>query len=121
MFKLSLCLIAALVVCAQANYNTDVLRSESEVNVDSFNIVQELADGQKQLQKGQLKSVGEEQALVQQGEFGWTAPEGNPISVSYVADENGYQPVAEHLPTPPPIPAHILKAIEYIQTHPSKE
>lgn len=52
------------------------------------------------------------------GGFSWYSPEGELIQISYVADENGYQPQGSHLPTPPPIPAAILKSLEYIRTHP---
>ncbi|XP_061396111.1 larval cuticle protein 2-like [Musca vetustissima] len=55
------------------------------------------------------------------GDFSWISPEGEHIAVQYVADENGYQPSSALLPTPPPIPEAILKALEYIRTHPPKE
>ncbi|XP_061396109.1 larval cuticle protein 2-like [Musca vetustissima] len=55
------------------------------------------------------------------GDFSWISPEGEHIAVQYVADENGYQPSSAWLPTPPPIPEAILKALEYIRTHPPKE
>ncbi|XP_075167441.1 larval cuticle protein 2-like [Haematobia irritans] len=55
------------------------------------------------------------------GDFGWISPEGVHVALQYTADENGYQPSGDLLPTPPPIPAAILKAIEYIRTHPPKE
>ncbi|XP_058979642.1 larval cuticle protein 2-like [Musca domestica] len=55
------------------------------------------------------------------GDFSWVSPEGEHIAVQYVADENGYQPNSALLPTPPPIPEAILKALEYIRTHPPKE
>uniref|UniRef100_A0A1I8NV34 Uncharacterized protein n=1 Tax=Stomoxys calcitrans TaxID=35570 RepID=A0A1I8NV34_STOCA len=56
-----------------------------------------------------------------QGDFSWISPEGENVAVQYVADENGYQPSSDVLPTPHPIPEAILKALEYIRTHPSKE
>ncbi|XP_073811899.1 larval cuticle protein 2-like [Musca autumnalis] len=56
-----------------------------------------------------------------QGGFSWISPEGKDIAIQYVADENGYQPRGDVLPTPPPIPAAILRALEYIRTHPPKE
>lgn len=52
------------------------------------------------------------------GGFAYYSPEHELIQLSYVADENGFQPSAKHLPTPPPIPAAILKAVEYIRSHP---
>ncbi|XP_055909554.1 pupal cuticle protein Edg-78E-like [Eupeodes corollae] len=51
----------------------------------------------------------------------WVSPEGVPVQLTYTADENGYHPSGDHLPTPPPIPEAILRAIEYIRTHPPKE
>ncbi|KAH8400964.1 hypothetical protein KR009_002187, partial [Drosophila setifemur] len=38
---------------------------------------------------------------VAQGSYSYMSPEG-PISITYIADENGFQPVGAHLPTPPP-------------------
>ncbi|KAJ0179903.1 hypothetical protein K1T71_004494 [Dendrolimus kikuchii] len=57
--------------------------------------------------------------VVSQGSFSWTSPEGQPIVITYIADENGYQPQGDAIPTPPPIPADILKALEYIARNPS--
>jgi len=34
-----------------------------------------------------------------QGQYSWTAPDGNVYTVSYVADENGYRATGDHLPT----------------------
>uniref|UniRef100_A0A1B0GBG2 Uncharacterized protein n=2 Tax=Glossina TaxID=44049 RepID=A0A1B0GBG2_GLOMM len=55
------------------------------------------------------------------GHFEWVSPEGVHVKVSYVADEQGYHPASDLLPTPPPVPAHVLKALEYIKSHPGKE
>ncbi|KAF7274223.1 hypothetical protein GWI33_013105, partial [Rhynchophorus ferrugineus] len=46
-----------------------------------------------------------------QGSFAYVSPEGQRVSVSYTADENGFVPQGSHIPTPPPIPAEILKSL----------
>ncbi|XP_055909556.1 pupal cuticle protein Edg-78E-like [Eupeodes corollae] len=51
----------------------------------------------------------------------WISPEGVKIDFSYTADQDGYHPVGAHLPTPPPIPEAIIRAVEYIRTHPQKD
>lgn len=56
-----------------------------------------------------------------QGSSQYVAPNGQPIQLSYTADEFGYQPKGDHLPISPPIPESILRSLEYIRTHPSKE
>lgn len=38
--------------------------------------------------------------LVKSGSFSYTSPEGIPISLNYIADENGYRPQGDHLPLP---------------------
>ncbi|XP_061396100.1 larval cuticle protein 4-like [Musca vetustissima] len=56
-----------------------------------------------------------------QGSYEYITPEGEHVKVTYTADENGYHPEGEWIPTPPPIPDYILKAIKYIESHPHPE
>ncbi|CAG9823659.1 unnamed protein product [Phaedon cochleariae] len=55
------------------------------------------------------------------GSFLYTSPEGKEVSLKYTADENGFHPQGDHLPTPPPIPPQILRALEWIAAHPSNQ
>ncbi|XP_037720848.1 larval cuticle protein LCP-17-like [Drosophila subpulchrella] len=55
------------------------------------------------------------------GGYSYYSPEGQLVQIQYLADENGFQPQGALLPTPPPIPAAILKSLEYIRTHPQYE
>lgn len=55
------------------------------------------------------------------GDFKFTALDGTPISLTYIANENGFQPQGAHLPTPPPIPEAILRSLEYNAAHPEEE
>lgn len=42
------------------------------------------------------------------GSYSYVSPDGQVITVTYTADENGFVPYGSHIPTPPPVPA-ILK------------
>nr|XP_016924632.1 pupal cuticle protein Edg-78E [Drosophila suzukii] len=55
------------------------------------------------------------------GSSQYYTPEGQLIQLTYTADENGFQPQGEHLPTPHPIPEAILKSLEYNRQHPEEE
>ncbi|XP_055623576.1 pupal cuticle protein Edg-78E-like [Toxorhynchites rutilus septentrionalis] len=50
-----------------------------------------------------------------EGSASWVGDDGVPIVLTYTADENGFHPQGAHLPTPPPIPDYILKALRYIE------
>lgn len=65
------------------------------------------------------QASGDEHAV--HGEFHYTGKDGVPVQLSYTADENGYQPQSDLLPTPPPIPDAILRAIAYIESHPQRD
>lgn len=58
-------------------------------------------------------------ALNVEGGYSYTAPDGTPISVKYVAGPQGFVPVGNHLPTPPPLPPAIAKLLEFLATQPS--
>lgn len=49
------------------------------------------------------------------------APDGTPVHVSYTADENGYVAKGSHIPTPHPIPAYILDALEHNRQNPQED
>lgn len=68
-------------------------------------------------EQGYLKGVGENNetpALVQQGSYSYTAPDGQIITVEYTADEFGFKVKGDHIPTPPPVSAEIQKGLDLI-------
>lgn len=90
------------------------MRQDADVHPEGYSYSYETSNGISAQEQGRLQG----DAIAAQGSFQYTASDGSPIQVSYVADENGFQPQGAHLPTPPPIPDHVLKALEYIRTHP---
>ncbi|XP_058801427.1 endocuticle structural glycoprotein SgAbd-8-like isoform X3 [Phymastichus coffea] len=69
-------------------------------------------------ESGYIKTVGqgEEQAeaLVQQGSYSYTSPEGQLITIHYTADETGFHASGDHIPTPPPVSEEIQKGLDLI-------
>ncbi|KAL4714829.1 hypothetical protein ACJJTC_002688 [Scirpophaga incertulas] len=69
-------------------------------------------------QRGSLHQTEGGEAPLVEGQFQYTAPDGQVINLLYRADENGFQPQGAHLPTPPPIPPAIQRALDYLATLP---
>ncbi|KAH8396656.1 hypothetical protein KR215_002072, partial [Drosophila sulfurigaster] len=113
-------LFACLLAVAFANEEADVLRLDSEVNPESFKYGYEFSNSIKAQQQGDLKNDKE---WVVTGEASHTSPEGEQVSIQYVADANGYQVISANppLPTPPPIPEAIQRSLDWIAANPSKE
>ncbi|XP_045764253.1 uncharacterized protein LOC123866633 [Maniola jurtina] len=83
----------------------------------NFHYSFEGGDGTKVSSQGELKSFDNNktgEAVV--GSVFYKDDEGNDVNLSYTADENGYRPHGAHLPTPPPIPPAIARALEYLAT-----
>lgn len=95
----------------------EVLRLESDVHPEGYHFNYETSNGVVHEEQGTLQG----EAISAQGSFQYVSPEGTPVQVHYTADENGFQPTGDHLPVAPPVPDHVVKAIEYIRAHPPKE
>ncbi|CAD7013191.1 endocuticle structural glycoprotein SgAbd-3 [Ceratitis capitata] len=116
-FFLVLCLCVA---AALAKDEVQLISNEAMVEYDGkFHYHYELGDGSKASQDGVLKNVDpEHQGESIEGKFAFVGDDGKEYLVSYIADENGYQPIGDHLPTPPPVPESVLKTLKYLEEHP---
>ncbi|KXJ70777.1 hypothetical protein RP20_CCG022514, partial [Aedes albopictus] len=103
---------AAPAPAAPAGPPIPIISYENVNNGDgSYKFSYETGNGIKAQEQGDVKNKGSEnQIQTVQGSFSYTSPEGQVISLTYVADENGFVPQGDHLPTPPPIPEEVLKA-----------
>lgn len=107
----------AFISCAFASdedVHAEIKELKSDVRADGFNYVLDTSNAIHQ------EAAGDEHGNMH-GSYEYVSPEGEHIKVSYVADETGYHPESDVLPTPPPVPEAILRAIEYINAHPSHE
>ncbi|KMR04590.1 larval cuticle protein lcp-17 [Lasius niger] len=87
------------IVIPSYNYNTDI-----GIQVQEY---------------GHLNNVGTKQeALEVRGSYNYTDNDGNTFQISYIANENGFQPKGTHLPTVPPL---IKKALQYSAEENGKE
>lgn len=94
--------------------HAEVSLLKSDVRADGFESALETTNNIQESRSGDVQGNIH-------GDFAWISPEGEHIQVSYVANENGYQPSSNILPTPPPVPEAILRAIQYIAAHPSPD
>ena len=72
----------------------------NNIGLDSYQYSYELSDGQHKEESAQVETRGPEDAILRvKGSFAWVDPATNQqYTVSYIADENGFQPQGAHIP-----------------------
>ncbi|XP_076256899.1 larval cuticle protein 1-like isoform X1 [Rhynchophorus ferrugineus] len=114
--------VAAVLSAPAENEPVPIVAQESDIQPDgTFKWSFETGDGVKVEQTGQPKQIDQETAVVLQGSASWTDNEGNPHQLTYVADENGYQPQSADIPVAPEVPPAIARALEYNAAHPEQD
>ncbi|CAH2980178.1 unnamed protein product [Chilo suppressalis] len=100
-----------------------ILRYENVNNGDgNYRYSYETGNGISAHESGSPRAPGPEgPAVTAEGGYSYRAPDGQQISLSYTADENGFHPTGSHIPTPPPIPEAILRSLEFNRQHPSSD
>lgn len=92
---------------SSADANAQILRLNNEVTADGFSYDFETSNGIRADASGVATN-----GVQSQGSFAYKGDDGQDYSITYTADENGFQPQGAHLPTSPPIPEEILKSLE---------
>ncbi|CAG9858866.1 unnamed protein product [Phyllotreta striolata] len=90
-----------------------ILKYITEQSHEGWKYSYESGNGIHAEEVGYIKNKGDEkhESLVQQGTVTYHDEHGHPITLHYVADEHGFRPQGAHLPTPPPVPEDIQKAL----------
>merc|ERR1712072_1102005 len=73
-------------------------------SVNTWDYAFESENGIKQSAVGEMRLVGEEEVVVMRGSYEYIGADGLTYVVDWIADENGFQPSAPHLPEPVAIP-----------------
>ncbi|XP_013187897.1 endocuticle structural glycoprotein ABD-5 [Amyelois transitella] len=103
MMKITIFALAALAaVCAvpqdaaapsqQQQQTVQIVKQDSEVDVNGYNFEFETSDGTSRQEQGEYKNDTDQQGLSVKGSYKYVAPDGQHIQVTFVADKNGYQP-----------------------------
>lgn len=59
----------------------------------------ETSDGVSRKESAVVNNLGSDnEELAVTGEITWTAPDGQVITLKYIADKNGFQPIGDHIP-----------------------
>ncbi|XP_041985060.1 cuticle protein 3-like [Aricia agestis] len=91
---------------ASLERNAAVLRSVSDVNEGGYYYAYDTENGISAEETGR-----EANGIQAAGGYSYTGDDGQVYSIRYTADANGFQPVGAHIPTPPPIPEAIARAL----------
>lgn len=92
---------------ASLERSAGILRQDSENNGDSYSYSYETENGIIAEENGVATN-----GVEAQGGFSYTGDDGKVYSIRYTADQNGFVPQGDHIPTAPPIPEEILRALE---------
>ncbi|XP_027218486.2 cuticle protein AMP1A [Penaeus vannamei] len=105
------CLVAVAVAAPQLQEREVVLlRDDRIANEDgTFSYALEADNGINTAVEGAVGSAGQ---INQQGSYTLTLEDGTQAVVSFIANENGFQPSSNILPTPHPLPAHVFELLE---------
>ncbi|XP_044266506.1 flexible cuticle protein 12-like [Tribolium madens] len=94
--------ILAVALAAPQGRDADaqVVRADIDnIGVGGYRYSYETSNGLSSDEQGEIKNEGrEDETLVVRGQFSYVGPDGVTYTVTYIADENGFQPQGAHIP-----------------------
>ncbi|XP_064084283.1 cuticle protein AM1199-like [Macrobrachium nipponense] len=107
------CLVAMALAAPRPQDDVSILRDERVDQGDgNFNYNFELSDGTAIGAEGTPNDAG---SVNIEGSYRFTLPDGAVVEITYVADEAGFRPVGDVIPTPHPLPAHAIEQIRFAE------
>lgn len=99
-FLIAFAAVCAVALAVPAGPKDETLRFDNDnIGVDGYNYGYETSGGIRADESGKLLNVGQEnEHIAVRGSFSYIGDDGVTYTVNYVADENGFQPQAAHLP-----------------------
>lgn len=99
-----------------------IVKFEAEQTKSGYKYGFEAANGIQVIEQGQVKNEGQkDEANVAEGYYSYKGDDGKEYSVQYVADENGFRAIGDHLPTPPSLPEENKKLIAEVYARPTSK
>uniref|UniRef100_A0AAG5DF40 Uncharacterized protein n=1 Tax=Anopheles atroparvus TaxID=41427 RepID=A0AAG5DF40_ANOAO len=91
-------IVAVAVAVPVPDGKAETLKFDNVINPDSYNYAYETSNGIQAQEAGELKNLGDTSGLTVRGSYSYTADDGQVYTVTYIADENGFQPDGAHIP-----------------------
>ncbi|XP_055546301.1 flexible cuticle protein 12-like [Wyeomyia smithii] len=93
-------LTVALAAPANEDRDAQIVKYENDnLGLQGYRFQFDTSNRLQRQEEAQLKSFGDDiSALVVRGSYSYTGDDGQVYTVNYIADENGFQPEAAHIP-----------------------
>ena len=96
-----------IILILKQSQNHDTEKQEYSFSYETENGISVSESGVQKQIGGRVDEAG----TVSQGSYSFPE-DGQRYTVNWVADENGFQAKGDHLPTPPPLPDHVVKLLQ---------